>query len=320
MIQIRRILVGVELHPKRAEITTGSAQALRQAVWLAREQGAELVLLHSTWRDGDDDVQQPEPEERLGDEARAALEAAASDAAAPAGEDGPERQRVGDAAPIVRLALTAKRPWLAIVRRVLRGEADLVVVGKRDEVATDGRNLGAVAVKLLRKCPAPVWLVKPEHDLVHKLVLAATDLTPVGDRAVRYGAFVAERASAKFHVVHAYQIPMSLQLGASHMSEEEYQAELDALKSKAQSRIDGVISATSFDGESLVHVGRNTPSLAIREAVEHFQPDLLVMGTVSRGGIAGFLVGNTAERLLDRVDCSLLTVKPEDFVCPVGLE
>ena len=28
-------------------------------------------------------------------------------------------------------------------------------------------------------------------------------------------------------------------------------------------------------------------------------------------------VGDTAERLMERVDCSLLTVKPEDFITPV---
>jgi nucleotide-binding universal stress UspA family protein len=41
------------------------------------------------------------------------------------------------------------------------------------------------------------------------------------------------------------------------------------------------------------------------------------MGSVSRSGIAGLLLGNTAERLLDRVQCSLLTIKPRDFVSPV---
>lgn len=318
MIQLRRILVGIELHPKRAEVTLGSQQALRQAAWLAREQGAEVILLHSTWREGDgDDGLSPGTEPALGDAARAALEAALTEAAQPAD---PEAGGPRGAAPIVRLEVTGQRPALAITRAVLRGGADLVVVGKRDEAATDGRNLGSVAVKLLRKCPGPVWVVKPEHDLVHRLVLCASDLSPVGDRAVRYGAFVAEHAGAKLHVVHAYQIPMSLQLSASRLSEEEYQAELDAIKTAAQSEIDGVLSATPFDGESVVHVGRNAPALAIREAVEHFHPDLLVMGTVSRGGIAGFLVGNTAERLLDRVDCSLLTVKPEDFVCPVRVD
>ena len=44
------------------------------------------------------------------------------------------------------------------------------------------------------------------------------------------------------------------------------------------------------------------------------------MGTISRTGIPGILVGNTAEKLLERVDCSLLTVKPEGFVSPVPLE
>ena len=94
---------------------------------------------------------------------------------------------------------------------------------------------------------------------------------------------------------------------------------LDQIKSSAQGHIDQVIDSCGFDGESAVHIGRNAPFLAIREAVEHLHPDLLVMGTVSRGNFAGFLVGNTAERLLDHVDCSLLTVKPEDFVCPVAM-
>jgi universal stress protein E len=41
------------------------------------------------------------------------------------------------------------------------------------------------------------------------------------------------------------------------------------------------------------------------------------MGTISRAGIAGLSVGNTAERMLGHLDCSMLTVKPADFVCPV---
>jgi nucleotide-binding universal stress UspA family protein len=30
-------------------------------------------------------------------------------------------------------------------------------------------------------------------------------------------------------------------------------------------------------------------------------------------------MGSNAERLIDRIDCALLTVKPKDFVCPVAL-
>jgi nucleotide-binding universal stress UspA family protein len=44
------------------------------------------------------------------------------------------------------------------------------------------------------------------------------------------------------------------------------------------------------------------------------------MGTISRGGVAGLLLGNTAERLLSRLDVSLLALKPADFVCPVTFD
>jgi Universal stress protein family len=48
--------------------------------------------------------------------------------------------------------------------------------------------------------------------------------------------------------------------------------------------------------------------------------DLLVMGTVARTGLAGFIVGNTAERLLQRLVCSALWVKPDGFFTPIRLE
>jgi universal stress protein E len=48
--------------------------------------------------------------------------------------------------------------------------------------------------------------------------------------------------------------------------------------------------------------------------------DLVVMGTVARAGIAGMLIGNTAERVLRKLPCSVLTVKPDGFVSPVRLD
>ena len=61
--------------------------------------------------------------------------------------------------------------------------------------------------------------------------------------------------------------------------------------------------------------GELIPDLAIQE-----RADLVIMGTVGRTGIAGFFIGNTAEKVLDVVDCSVLTVKPDSFVTPVRLE
>ncbi|MCP3920214.1 MAG: universal stress protein [bacterium] len=306
MENLRRILVGLELNPRAKTVSTGSMTAFRQGMWLAKQWDGSLTLLHSTWTD---DYREPMsgaislvhkgmPEEGL--QALKALEAKANAAGVP-----------------TTLEILPERPWLAVTHAALRKEVDLVVVGKRNEQAAEGRRLGSVSVKLLRKCPAPVWAVKPDHDLELKLILAATDLTPVGDCCLEYAAYLANRRKSELHIVHAYQVPMELQLERANLSEEEYAERLKGIRSRVRGAIDRTLETAGFGGEPNVHVSRGIPSAAIREAVEHLQPDLLVMGTVSRGGIAGFLVGNTAEKLMERVDCSLLAVKPEDFVCPV---
>ena len=57
------------------------------------------------------------------------------------------------------------------------------------------------------------------------------------------------------------------------------------------------------------------PALALKKDV-----DLIIMGTVEHTGIPGFFIGNTAERTLSSVDCSVLAVKPQGFSTPVEVE
>ncbi len=56
------------------------------------------------------------------------------------------------------------------------------------------------------------------------------------------------------------------------------------------------------------------PRLAIEKKV-----DLVIMGTISRTGLPGFMMGNTAESILNQLACSVLAIKPEGFVSPVTL-
>jgi nucleotide-binding universal stress UspA family protein len=63
-----------------------------------------------------------------------------------------------------------------------------------------------------------------------------------------------------------------------------------------------------LDGEPGVEIPREVARLSI---------ELLVLGTVGRSGLAGMLIGNTAEEILRRVDCSVLALKPDGFQSPV---
>jgi nucleotide-binding universal stress UspA family protein len=44
------------------------------------------------------------------------------------------------------------------------------------------------------------------------------------------------------------------------------------------------------------------------------------MGTVARTGVMGLIMGNTAERVLQKLRCSVLALKPAGFQCPVKLK
>ena len=63
---------------------------------------------------------------------------------------------------------------------------------------------------------------------------------------------------------------------------------------------------------------RGDPTIVIPQRVKELNADLLSIGTVSRKGLSGWLIGNTAEAILSRLDCSVVTLKPEGFVSPVS--
>lgn len=195
-----------------------------------------------------------------------------------------------------------------------------MVVAKRSHTRRDDRRLGSVSMKLVRKCPGPVWVVKPEHEPRHRFVLAATDLTAVGDLATEYGAFIARGEECELCVVHAWQVPIDLQLSAARLGERETARRKKEIADAARRHIRGLPSVEELGERAEVFLACDSPSHVILRLADEKDPDLVVMGTISRGGIAGMLVGNTAEKLLYRLDCSLLTVKPEDFVCPLALE
>lgn len=294
---LQRLLVGVAMDAS-GEPGTGSRRAIDMALRLAERTGASVTFLHSTFGDWDD----PEAE----DEAAAARRAAAcaqslSALVARAKASGTD----------ARAVTVEERPGIEMVHRAARGEVDLVVVGKRDvDTARQGeRRLGTTSVLLLQQSPVPVLLVQADHAQLPRRVLAATDLSPVGDRAVALAASLSATCGAELHVVHAWQQTMQVALAHTDEARRDEERRIDE---DARARIRTVLRGARAE----LHVACTSPERAIGACVERLQPDLVVMGSVSRTGVPGLLVGNTAERMRTRLDTSLLVLKPEGFVPP----
>ena len=65
---------------------------------------------------------------------------------------------------------------------------------------------------------------------------------------------------------------------------------------------------------------KGDPRRDIPAFAKEIKADLVVMGTVARTGLSGFFMGNTAETILNQLDCSVLAIKPPGFVTPVTLD
>ncbi|WP_164104259.1 universal stress protein [Candidatus Laterigemmans baculatus] len=218
------------------------------------------------------------------------------------------------------------KPAVEIIRQVIRGQHDLVVKtasGRRPLV----RLFGSVMTALLRDCPCPVWALKPDVHGAFDCVLAAVDPEAEDEehralnlQILELALAICRREDAVLHLVGVWDLWMepSLRRRAGD-------AEIDALLVQREQELRAAFEAlleplrTATDRVEL-HIRRGVPAETIRTVADEIEADLMVLGTVCRSGVAGFLIGNTAEQVLAEATCSVLAVKPEGYVSPVTLE
>ena len=309
MKRFKKILVGVDLswgdHFVAQELSVPNAEAVRQALWLAKLNSASVSFFTSLELSAK--VQRMIAENSTGeptilDKAESCL----AQLVTKAQEEGVEAES----------HVQVGKSWVELIRQVLRKEHDLVLVGSRHTSATQGFILGSTGIKLLRKCPCPVWITHPLQDQKFDSILVAHDLRPVGDLAMALGCSMAQLQQSQLHVLHAAEYPeldYMFPAGVSVEKKDEYQRE-------AEGHIQKQLASVDLSPPAQLHLVSEPPDVAIMNYAKQKGVDLIIMGTVGRTGIAGFITGNTVERLLPQITCSLLAVKPVGFQSPVTLD
>lgn len=227
--------------------------------------------------------------------------------------------------------------WFEIIQEVIRDKHDLVVVGKHDTTKFGYILLGNSSLKLMRRCPCPVLITQPvtfasailgadvrsgaNNNGSHFNIAVATDLKPSSEQALRLGIDLAKQMNAQLHILHVveYDLQEICNIGLPDTKQENYRRRI---REQAQAALQEQLATTDYQtlGPRLkLHLAGdvNVPDVAIQHFIETNHIHLLVMGTFGRGGTGGIMIGNTTERLLPRVHCSVLAVKPSDYVSPV---
>lgn len=224
------------------------------------------------------------------------------------------------------------------VREVLKGRHDLLL---KEAEPNESLLFGSTDMYLLRTCPCPVWLVKPDQgerpftrilvavdpapppdatDLLHlKADLAQKDST-LNAKLLELAGSLASRDGAELHVLHAWSAPGEKILrGDAMLAQGQVERYVNDSHEEARKALERLLAESPAGTVPRVaHLIKGDPAHVIADFARTHQIDLIVMGTVARTGIPGLLIGNTAESILQRVDCSVLAAKPDGFVSPMA--
>lgn len=319
MQQFRKILVGIDCGngsgPDSGELSASTRSAVDKAIWLAQHTSAELTFLSSLlpcldltpamWQ-----LAEMQEYQAMIDGIHANCEqkmAALVDEARSAGINARELR-------------TAGKAWQELLREAVTSNYDLIIVGSHQQHAMGRLLLGNTGRRLVRKSPCPVWVTSPVEDGQVSRILVPTDFTDTADQAIKLAHSLAERLQADLHVLHSMEFhfePQMRDLIISLNDVDEYRSQLHA---DASRELNQVVSRCGLDHAIALdhrHIAEGPADAMIHNAVTELGVDLVVMNTLGRTGLKGLVVGNTAEKVLNHLTCSILAIKPDDFQCPI---
>lgn len=235
------------------------------------------------------------------------------------------RELAADAPPGTEVAVLRGTPVVSLVREVIRGGFDLLLrahgLGRAQRPP-----YGPLDMQLLRKCPCPVWLVGAGAAAPPRRILAAIDAScnDPGEAALNSAvidvALSVNRGGDPVAVLYAWSA-YGYELLKHRMSSEDFEAYVSAASDAASHDLDRFVSGLGDRGAGVQPVVlEGEPHEVLSSYSREHQIDLVVMGSVARTGLAGLVMGNTAERILSELRGSVLAIKPAGFVSPITPE
>jgi nucleotide-binding universal stress UspA family protein len=213
--------------------------------------------------------------------------------------------------------------FIEIVKAVIVNKHDLLIkVANASE-----QNFDSDDFHIMRKCPRPVWLIKATQVNKANKILAAIDLSMEQHAEGRaqnriimdIATSLSQFEEAKLTILSCWQLygEQALRHGAfTRISPEKIEELLKNEEHEYKESLKILVNeyADSSIDQRLI---KGQPKSLIPDYVNNNGIDIVVMGTIGRSGIPGLLIGNTSEAVLQKIDSSVITLKPADFLSPI---
>lgn len=214
------------------------------------------------------------------------------------------------------------RPYEAIINQVLDNHYDLVVKGTHKHDSLKSVIFTPTDWHLIRKCPCPLLLVKDHQWPIGGAILAAVNAASedeqhqgLNQRIVKDARFISELAQGDLHIVNAYPAtPVNIAIEIPEFNPSQYN---ESVKNHHVESVNTLADQHQID-HAHRHVEEGLAEDVIPRVAKKLDSELVVIGTVGRTGISAALIGNTAEHVIDNLDCDVLALKPDGYVSPLA--
>ena len=271
-----------------------SQRAVRRAGLLARDSGAKLTLMHVVDDDQPSDLvalETREAERILGEQIGAVAELRGLPS---------------------RALVVAGDPFDGILRAAASTEAGLIVMGAHRKQLLRDVFVGTTIERVIRTAPVPVLMVNEEVDQPYRTALASVDLSEPSVNAIRTGKALGLPGGAQLALVHAF-VPLGKgQMFHAGLSQDTIDGYVANERVRASKELAEFLEANGLDdhGQPVRVVEEGAPVEVISKAVAQVKPDVLIIGTHGRTGIAKILLGSVTEEVLRSLDIDILAVPP----------
>jgi len=275
------------------DFSTRSQRAMRRAGLLAQERDAELALVHVVDDDQPPDLvalETREAERILGEQIRAMAEL-----------------RGVRCQPLV----VPGDPFDGILRMAASAGADLVVMGAHRKQLLRDIFIGTTIERVIRTGPYPVLMVNREVEKPYRTALAAADTSEPFAHAIKTSTSLGLLDGARLTFVHAFLPFAKGKLAFADLSSDSIDEYVASERLRATDELTAFLDGNAIaDHWRSMLVEEGAPFEVISGAVKRLQPDVLVIGTHNRSGIAKALLGSVTETVLRSLDVDILAVPP----------
>lgn len=212
------------------------------------------------------------------------------------------------------------RPFEAILNHVNEYKFDVVLKSTHEHPTLQSVIFTPTDWHLIRKCWVPLLLVKDHEWPKNGHILAAVNAgseeaehqslnTKITEEALNLGQLI----QADIHLVNSYPgTPINIAIEIPEFDPNEY---TDAMKKHHIEVMKEHAQNFNIDDKYL-HVEEGLPEDVIEKVTQEIDAELVILGTIGRTGFSALLIGNTAEHVIDRLNCDVLALKPDGYQSP----